>query len=42
MKQAILEKALANLPTEIGQKTEWETYVPDNNYRVDAKLTFNP
>ena len=41
MDQAILEKALANLPTEIGHKTEWETYIPDNNYRVDARLTFN-
>lgn len=42
MNQAILEKALANLPPEIGYKTEWETYVPDNNFRVDAKVTFNP
>ena len=42
MDQAILEKALANLPTEIGHKTEWETYVPDNNYRFDARVTFNP
>ncbi|MCH2451526.1 MAG: hypothetical protein MK198_15485 [Gracilimonas sp.] len=42
MDQAILEKALANLPTEIGHKTEWETYVPDNNFRVDARVTFNP
>ncbi|MBO6585327.1 MAG: hypothetical protein JJ953_04420 [Gracilimonas sp.] len=42
MNQAILEKALANLPAEIGHETEWETYVPDNNFRVDAKVTFNP
>jgi hypothetical protein len=42
MDRAILEKALANLPIEIGQKTEWETYVPDNNFTVDAKVTFNP
>ncbi|MEX1135403.1 MAG: type IV toxin-antitoxin system AbiEi family antitoxin [Balneolales bacterium] len=40
MNQAILEKALANLPREIGHKAEWEIYVPDNNYRVDAKVTF--
>ena len=42
MDRAILEKALANLPTEIGHKTEWEIYVPDHNYRVDARVTFNP
>ncbi|MEX1014800.1 MAG: type IV toxin-antitoxin system AbiEi family antitoxin, partial [Candidatus Paceibacterota bacterium] len=42
MERAILEKALANLPTEIGHKTEWEIYVPDNDYRVDARVTFNP
>ncbi|REL32999.1 hypothetical protein DYD21_14385 [Rhodohalobacter sp. SW132] len=42
MNQAILEKALANLPLEIGHKTEWETYGPDYNYRVDARVTFNP
>lgn len=42
MDQAILEKALVNLPPEIGQKTEWETCVPDNNYRVDARVTINP
>ncbi len=41
MEQAILEKALANLPKEIGHKAEWEIYVPDNNYRVDARVTFN-
>ncbi len=38
----ILEKALANLPTEIGYKTELEAYVPEHNYRVDARVTFNP
>ncbi len=42
MEQALLEKALANLPPEIGHKTEWEVYVPDFNYRVDARVTFNP
>ncbi|MGM0745890.1 MAG: type IV toxin-antitoxin system AbiEi family antitoxin [Bacteroidota bacterium] len=42
MNQAILEKALANLPTEIGHMTEWEAYVPEHNYRVDARVTFNP
>ena len=42
MDRTILEKALANLPTEIGHKTEWEIYVPDHNYRVDARVTFNP
>ena len=41
MNQAILEKALANLTPEIGHTTEWETYVPDNNYEVDARVTFN-
>ena len=42
MERTILEKALANLPTEIGHKTEWEIYVPDHNYRVDARVTFYP
>lgn len=42
MDRAILEKALENLPQEIGHKTEWETYIPEHNYRVDARVTFNP
>jgi hypothetical protein len=42
MEQALLEKALANLPPEIGHKTEWEAYVPEHNIRVDARVTFNP
>jgi len=42
MEQAILEKALQNLPPEIGHKTEWEAYVPEHNFRVDARVTFNP
>jgi hypothetical protein len=42
MDQAILEKALANLPPEMGHKTEWEIYIPEHNYRVDARVTFNP
>jgi hypothetical protein len=42
MEQAILEKALENLPPEIGHKTEWEAYVPEHNFRVDARVTFNP
>ena len=42
MNQAILEKALQNLPPEIGHKTEWEIYIPEHNYRVDARVTFNP
>jgi len=42
MDQTILEKALANLPPEIGHKTEWEIYAPEHNYRVDARVTFNP
>lgn len=40
MKQTILEKALANLPAEIGHETEWEFYVPNNDMRVDARITF--
>jgi len=41
MVRTILEKALENLPPEIGHETEWETYVPEHNYRVDARVTFN-
>jgi hypothetical protein len=39
MDQATLEKALANLPTEIGHMTEWEVYAA-NNKNVDARVTF--
>ena len=42
MEQAILEKALQNLPPEIGHKTEWEAYIPEHNFVVDARVTFNP
>jgi hypothetical protein len=42
MNRAILEKALANLPPEIGHKTEREANVPEHTYRVDARVTFYP
>lgn len=42
MEQAILEKALQNLPPEIDHKTEWGVYVPEYNIRMDARVTFYP